>query len=93
MVGNYWRNNMPTYESIRYKITGANISGVLQVSQNLNDVANKTTSRDNLGVEIGADVQGFVNANLGTNGVGTRTVATGDPSGGSDGDIWLKYTT
>ena len=31
---------MPTYESIRYKITGANISGVLQASQNLNDVAN-----------------------------------------------------
>ena len=47
MVGTYWRNNMPTYESIRYKITGANISGVLQASQNLDDVANKKTSRDN----------------------------------------------
>ena len=93
MVGNYWRNNMPTNESIRYKISGTAITGVLKVSENLNDVANKSTSRDNLGVEIGADVQGFVNANLGTNGVGTRTVQTGNPSGGSDGDIWLKYTS
>ena len=83
---------MPTYESIRYKISGTAITGVLKVSENLNDVANKTTSRDNLGVEIGVDVQGFVNANLGTNGVGARTVDTGSPSGGSDGDIWLKYS-
>ena len=83
---------MPTYESIRYKISGANISGVLQASQNLNDVANKTTSRSNLDLEVGVDVQGFVNANLGTNGVGARTVNTGNPTGGSDGDIWLKYS-
>ena len=26
-----------------------------------------------------------------TNGYGTRTVSTSDPSGGSDGDIWYKY--
>tara|TARA_Y100001972_G_scaffold2096_1_gene2399 strand:- start:455 stop:709 length:255 start_codon:yes stop_codon:yes gene_type:complete len=84
---------MPTYESIRYKISGTAITGVLKVSENLNDVANKTTSRSNLDLEVGVDVQGFVNANLGTNGVGTRTVATGNPTGGSDGDIWLKYTT
>jgi len=93
MVGNYWRNNMPTYESIRYKISGANISGVLQASNNLSDVGTAATARTNLGVAIGSDVQGFVNANLGTNGVGARTVATGNPTGGSDGDIWLKYTS
>ena len=84
---------MPTYESIRYKISGTAITDVLKVSENLNDVANKTTSRSNLDLEVGVDVQGFVNANLGTNGVGTRTVATGNPTGGSDGDIWLKYTS
>ena len=84
---------MPTYESIRYKISGTAITGVLKVSENLNDVANKTTSRSNLDLEVGVDVQGFVNANLGTNGVGARTVATGNPTGGSDGDIWLKYTS
>ena len=84
---------MPTYESIRYKISGTAITGVLKVSENLNDVANKTTSRSNLDLEVGVDVQGFVNANLGTNGVGARTVDTGNPTGGSDGDIWLKYTT
>jgi len=27
-----------------------------------------------------------------TNGFGTRTVSTSDPSGGSDGDIWYKYS-
>lgn len=27
-----------------------------------------------------------------SNGVGTRTVSTSDPTGGSDGDIWYKYT-
>ena len=84
---------MPTYESIRYKISGTAITGVLKVSENLNDVANKTTSRSNLDLEVGVDVQGFVNANLGTNGVGARTVDTGNPTGGSDGDIWLKYTS
>ena len=84
---------MPTYESIRYKITGANISGVLQASNNLSDVGTAATARTNLGAAIGSDVQGFVNANLGTNGVGARTVATGNPTGGSDGDIWLKYTS
>jgi len=83
---------MPTYESIRYKISGTAITGVLKVSENLNDVANKTTSRSNLDLEVGVDVQGFVNANLGTNGVGARTVDTGSPTGGSDGDIWLKYS-
>ena len=31
----------------------------LKTSSNLNDVASLTTSRDNLGVEIGVDVQGF----------------------------------
>ena len=51
MAGNYWRNNMPTYESIRYKISGTAITGVLKVSENLNDVANKTTSRSNLDLE------------------------------------------
>ena len=28
---------------------------------------------------------------MGTNGKGTRTVGTGDPSGGSDGDVHYKY--
>ena len=83
---------MPTYESIKYKFSGTAITGVLQTASNLNDVAAKDTSRDNLGVEIGVDVQGFVSATLGTNGNGTRTVSTSAPSGGSDGDVWYKYS-
>ena len=84
---------MPTYESIRYKISGANISGVLQASNNLNDVGAAATSRTNLGVAIGSDVQAFISATAGTNANGTRTVSTSDPSGGSNGDIWYKYST
>jgi hypothetical protein len=83
---------MPTYESIKYKFSGTAITGVLQTASNLNDVAAKDTSRDNLGVEIGVDVQGFFSASAGTNANGGRTVSTSSPSGGSDGDIWYKYS-
>ena len=92
MDGNYWRNNMPTYESIRYKFSGTAITGVMQESENLDAVANKGTSRTNLGVEIGSDVQAFISATAGTNANGSRTVSTSSPTGGSDGDIWYKYT-
>ncbi len=92
MDGNYWRNNMPTYESIRYKFSGTAITGVVQESENLNDLANKSTSRTNLGVAIGSDVQAFISATAGTNANGSRTVSTSSPTGGSDGDIWYKYT-
>ena len=83
---------MPTYESIKYKFSGTAVTGILQTASNLNDVAAKDTSRDNLGVEIGVDVQGFFSATAGTNANCTRTVSTNAPSGGSDGDIWYKYT-
>ena len=89
---------MPTYESIRYKFSGTAITGVVQESENLNDVANKATSRTNLGVQIGgtpaagADVQAFISTTAGTNANGSRTVSTSSPTGGSDGDIWYKYT-
>tara|TARA_R100001163_G_scaffold21209_1_gene18170 strand:- start:1178 stop:1429 length:252 start_codon:yes stop_codon:yes gene_type:complete len=83
---------MATYESIKYKISGAAVTGVLQISSNLSDVASPATSRDNLGVEIGADVQAFISATAGTNANGARVVSTSGPSGGSDGDIWYKYT-
>ena len=76
---------MATYESIKYKISGTAITGVMQESENLDDVANKGTSRTNLGVAIGSDVQAFISATA-------RTVDTSAPSGGSDGDIWYKYT-
>jgi hypothetical protein len=83
---------MTTYAAIKYSIPGTAITGVMQESENLNDVANKGTSRTNLGVAIGSDVQGFFSASAGTNANGARTVSTSSPSGGSDGDIWYKYS-
>jgi len=83
---------MATYESIKYKFSGTAVTGVLQESENLDDVANKGTSRTNLGVAIGTNVQAFISATAGTNANGTRTVSTSAPSGGSDGDIWYKYS-
>ena len=42
--------------------------------------------------DVTGNVTGNVNGNtVGSNSVGTRTVSTGDPTGGSDGDIWYKY--
>ena len=83
---------MPTYESIKYNFSGTAVTGVLQEASNLSDVAAPETSRSNLGVAIGSDVQAFVAATAGTNVNGNRTVSTSSPSGGSDGDIWYKYT-
>jgi hypothetical protein len=83
---------MATYESIKYKFSGTAVTGVLQESENLDDVANKGTSRTNLGVAIGTNVQAFISATAGTNANGTRTVSVSAPSGGSDGDIWYKYS-
>jgi len=83
---------MATYESIKYKFSGTAVTGVMQESENLNDVVAKDTSRSNLGVAIGSDVQAFISATAGTNANGTRTVSTSAPSGGSDGDIWYKYS-
>ena len=31
-------------------------------------------------------------ASAGTNANGARTVSTSSPSGGSDGDVWYKYS-
>jgi|TARA_R100001510_G_scaffold35957_1_gene32424 hypothetical protein len=83
---------MPTYESIKYKFSGTAVTGVLQTANNLSDVPTDATARTNIGVAIGSDVQGFFSASAGTNANGARTVSTNAPSGGSDGDIWYKYT-
>jgi hypothetical protein len=37
-------------------------------------------------------VQAFISATAGTNANGNRTVSTNNPTGGSDGDIWLKVS-
>ena len=83
---------MTTYAAIKYSIPGTAITGVLKTASNLSDVPTDATARTNIGVAIGSDVQAFISATAGTNANGTRTVSTNAPSGGSDGDIWYKYT-
>ena len=83
---------MATYASIRYNFSGTGLSGVNKTANNLSDVATAATARTNLGLAIGSDVQAFISATAGTNANGTRTVSTSGPTGGSDGDIWYKYT-
>ena len=34
---------------------------------------------------------GLISIATSSNGFGVRTISTGDPSGGNDGDIWYKY--
>jgi hypothetical protein len=57
------------------------ISGLMVKSNNLSDLTNATTARDNLGVEIGADVQAY-DADLTT--WGTKVVPSGTVVGTSD---------
>ena len=48
-----------------------------KTANNLSDLADKShTSRTNLGVAIGTNVQAFISATAGTNANGTRTVST-----------------
>jgi hypothetical protein len=83
---------MATYASKKYAFSGTGLTGVALTANDLSDLASDSTARTNLGVAIGSDVQAFVSADLGTNGNGTRTISTSAPSGGSDGDIWYKYS-
>ena len=83
---------MTTYAAIKYSIPGTSITGVLQTANNLSDVPTDSTARTNIGVAIGSDVQAFISATAGTNANGSRTISTGSPTGGSDGDIWYKYS-
>jgi|TARA_A100000171_G_scaffold29019_1_gene27100 hypothetical protein len=83
---------MTTYAAIKYAIPGTAITGVLKTANNLSDVPTDATARTNIGVAIGSDVQGFFSASAGTNANGARTVSTSSPSGGSDGDVWYKYS-
>ena len=82
---------MATYENIRYNFSGTQLTGVVETANNLSDVANAGTSRTNLGVAIGSDVQAFISATAGTNANGARTVSSSSASGGSNGDIWYKF--
>ena len=63
---------MATYESIKYKISGTAITGVLQTANNLSDVPTDATARTNIGVAIGSDVQAFISATAGTNANGNQ---------------------
>ena len=54
---------MATYASIRYKFSGANVSGVLQASKNLSDVCTAATGRTRAGSAAGFGAVGSEPAN------------------------------
>ncbi len=83
---------MATYQQLKYNFSGTQLTGVVETANNLSDVANAGTSRSNLGLAIRRNVQAFISATAGTNANGARTVSSSAPSGGSDGDIWYKYS-
>ena len=51
----------------------------------------KLTFNPSTGLIVAGIVSAIGIGTFGTNGTGARTVSTGSPSGGSNGDIWYKY--
>lgn len=70
----------------------ASTAAALQTARNIQGVSfNGTANIDVVTAGAGITVTGTAVAIASTsNGFGTRTVSTSDPTGGSDGDIWLK---
>ena len=81
------------------------LDGVTATTAELNILDGVTATTDELNYVDGvtSSVQTQLDAKQATlvniadtttaNGYGTRTVSTSDPSGGSDGDIWYKYSS
>jgi len=73
-------------------VTGGTLSGIINFASGQTFSGLVTTSGGTLsGTLTFASGQTF-NLPATSNGYGTRTVSTSDPSSGSDGDIWLKVS-
>jgi hypothetical protein len=62
-------------------------------SLSVSSASTLTTARTINGVSFNGSANIEVNPSTGaySNGFGARTVSTGNPSGGSNGDVWYKY--
>ena len=59
-------------------------TGIIDTAQIADDAITTAKIEDNAVTSAKMDTT--------TNGYGTRTVSASDPSGGSDGDVWYKYS-
>lgn len=87
-------NEMRVYNGAAWVAAYVSLSGALLANNNLSDLANATTSRTNLGVAIGTDVQAY-DANL-NSFVGAFTLPTVDGTAGqllnTDGAGTIAFT-
>ena len=73
-----------------------NTTGIITASSfsgNASSATTLQTARNINGISFNGSANIEVNPSSGaySNGYGARTVSTGSPSGGSDGDVWYKY--
>ena len=73
-------------------LTVGNSSIIINGDTNIINVGTGITINGNLGIISATSIYTSASVGSGDTGVRKITTSTSDPTGGSDGDIWIKYT-